>query len=297
MRLESIRTEKKTITARLAVHKLMRSDTVKETLVTVKPGDSLEAKTGRKDYAGFDIDEINPGGGFVRFANNVELKKRQEIGRGVRLSVDQSGDRVKDEKVNVLTVVANESYERYVERLQSEIEEEYGAEGLPPKPADARKRVTVRLRKECTLRPEFKELWERIKHKTRYAVQIDTQALLKDVAADIDKLDIRPPRITVAKARVDVVAEGPGAFTAAPMTASKTALYLDGRHPLPNGEYYQVVRAKAGSAASSPSPGPCSPTRSSSSSPSSAWSSAPRSCSSSTPSTWTRAWASASRPC
>ena len=41
-----------------------------------------------------------------------------------------SGGRVHDERVNVLTVIANESYERYVEGLQSEIEEAYGKEGF-----------------------------------------------------------------------------------------------------------------------------------------------------------------------
>ena len=55
-----------------------------------------------------------------------EMRKRQE-GRpaGVRLAVDQAGERVHDEQVNVLTVVANESYERYVATLQSEIASEY----------------------------------------------------------------------------------------------------------------------------------------------------------------------------
>ena len=40
-----------------------------------------------------------------------EMKKRQEIGRGLRLAVNQDGERVFDEDVNVLTVVANESYQ------------------------------------------------------------------------------------------------------------------------------------------------------------------------------------------
>jgi restriction endonuclease len=39
------------------------------------------------------------------------LKKRQEIGRGLRLPVNQSGERVFDEYVNNLVVVANESYQ------------------------------------------------------------------------------------------------------------------------------------------------------------------------------------------
>jgi restriction endonuclease len=39
------------------------------------------------------------------------LKKRQEIGRGLRLPVNQSGERVFDDYVNNLVVVANESYQ------------------------------------------------------------------------------------------------------------------------------------------------------------------------------------------
>ncbi len=50
------------------------------------------------------------------------LKKRQEIGRGVRLCVDQQGRRVRDPDVNQLEVFANESYEAYVESLQREVE-------------------------------------------------------------------------------------------------------------------------------------------------------------------------------
>jgi len=55
------------------------------------------------------------------------MKKRQEIGRGLRLAVDQSGDRVPyGFEVNTLTVMANESYDQFVAALQKEIEEEEG---------------------------------------------------------------------------------------------------------------------------------------------------------------------------
>lgn|GEM_PF-3102094 len=50
------------------------------------------------------------------------VRKRQEIGRGVRLCVDQSGRRVLDPEVNVLEVFANESYEAFVEGFQSDDE-------------------------------------------------------------------------------------------------------------------------------------------------------------------------------
>jgi type III restriction enzyme len=188
-----------------------------------------------------------------------EMKKRQEVGRGVRLAVDQVGERVRDERVNVLTVVANESYERFVAQLQSEIafeyreeiearygkpigdlsdeerrqiEEEYGQGILAPKPANARKRGVARLRKEYTLRPEFQELWERIKHKTRYAVKIDSKRLIRDVVRELRREEIRPPRVTITKARVDVGHES--VFEALQMSAARSVMSLAGRYPLPN---------------------------------------------------------------
>jgi type III restriction enzyme len=58
---------------------------------------------------------------------NSVMKKRQEIGRGLRLAVDQSGQRVPyGFEVNTLTVMVNESYEDFVAQLQKEIEEEEG---------------------------------------------------------------------------------------------------------------------------------------------------------------------------
>jgi type III restriction enzyme len=38
-----------------------------------------------------------------------EMRKRQEIGRGMRLAVDQNGERINGDDVNILTVIANES--------------------------------------------------------------------------------------------------------------------------------------------------------------------------------------------
>jgi type III restriction enzyme len=53
-------------------------------------------------------------------------KKRQEIGRGLRLPVNQDGERVFDETINKLVIVANESYEDFAKSLQSEYEEDCG---------------------------------------------------------------------------------------------------------------------------------------------------------------------------
>lgn len=55
-----------------------------------------------------------------------EIKKRQEIGRGLRLCVNQDGERVKGFDINTLTIMANESYEEFAKALQNEIEEDTG---------------------------------------------------------------------------------------------------------------------------------------------------------------------------
>jgi type III restriction enzyme len=54
------------------------------------------------------------------------MKKRQEIGRGLRLPVNQDGVRVFDESVNKLFVVANESYDDFARKLQKEYEDDCG---------------------------------------------------------------------------------------------------------------------------------------------------------------------------
>ena len=51
------------------------------------------------------------------------LTKRQKIGRGLRLPVDQEGERCLDPDVNVLTVICNESYKDFANGLQKEFEE------------------------------------------------------------------------------------------------------------------------------------------------------------------------------
>ena len=95
--------------------------------------------------------------------------------------------------MNVLTVVANESYANYVEGYQSEMREAYGdKESLPPL-VDKRERRDAKLQKAYMMTPEFKELWERIKYKTRYAVHVDTDRLINEVVTVLDATEIRPP--------------------------------------------------------------------------------------------------------
>lgn len=189
-----------------------------------------------------------------------EVKKRQEIGRGLRLCVNQNGERQHGFAINTLTVMANESYEKFAATLQKEYEEEEGirfgileshsfanipihqsdgstaylgvekseqiyqafkacgylnekdevtdslkialktntlqvpaelaehkhaiasvckkaAGGLNIKPANDKR--PVHLNKERFLSEDFKELWDRIKYKTTYKVEFDSEKLVE----------------------------------------------------------------------------------------------------------------------
>ena len=56
----------------------------------------------------------------------TERERRQTIGRGLRLCVNQAGERQYGFETNTLTVIARESYEAFAENLQKEIEAETG---------------------------------------------------------------------------------------------------------------------------------------------------------------------------
>lgn len=55
-----------------------------------------------------------------------ERERRQTLGRGLRLCVDQSGSRLFGNEINTLTVIATENYEKFAENLQKEIEQDTG---------------------------------------------------------------------------------------------------------------------------------------------------------------------------
>lgn len=134
-----------------------------------------------------------------------EMKKRQEIGRGVRLPVNQDGDRITDLDFNILTVVANESYRQFVETLQSEYTEEgIGLGNAPPLPANRKKRKIVKLNKGFILNPEFKSLWKKISKKTKYSIKINTKRLITRCIKDINDIEIDKIRIKIEKVQLSL---------------------------------------------------------------------------------------------
>jgi len=218
------------------------------------------------------------------------MKKRQEIGRGLRIAVNQDGERVHGFEVNTLTVIANESYRDFADKLQKEIEDDTGIRfgtverhlfanlpvtrddgtatyfgvnsseklwehlheqkyidakgkvqdglrrdlkagsvalpadlpvesdlvlGLLKKVAgslvlrDADERTRVNLNKKVFLSPEFKELWDRIKHRTTFRVAFDPETLIATCVAEIDKsLVVGKARFVVTKSAVDITRGG-----------------------------------------------------------------------------------------
>lgn len=232
------------------------------------------------------------------------IKKRQEIGRGLRLPVDQNGVRVFDESVNKLYVMANESYEDFARSLQNEYEEDCGvtfgkipftalvkltrivngkeepigreaaeairtalveqkmldAEGrlqpsFDPKRKDFKLELPDehrelapaivdllasyqierhirkerdeghnRLKKEVMLSPEFQALWDRIKPRTTYRVEFETDALVRKAVDAIKQMEeIESPRILVAAGQVEV--RKGGVDTKAVTVAEEKAAY------------------------------------------------------------------------
>jgi type III restriction enzyme len=125
-----------------------------------------------------------------------EIRKRQEIGRGLRLSVNQAGERIRDDEVNVLTVVANQSYESYAVQLQQEYIEEGEGDKVPPMPGNARQ-APARRNELLVATPEFKEFWRRLSQRIDYRITIDTPELIKACVGQLSYADWPAPRIVV----------------------------------------------------------------------------------------------------
>lgn len=137
-----------------------------------------------------------------------EIKKRQEIGRGLRLSVNQDGQRIFDPNINKLTVVANERYEDFAKALQKEIQEDCGVDfsGRTKNKNDKKK---VNYRKGFQADPKFLQIWEKIRFHTKYSVNYDTAKLITLAANSISRMDeTKKPSIRSTKKKVLITNQG-----------------------------------------------------------------------------------------
>lgn len=131
------------------------------------------------------------------------IKKRQEIGRGLRLPVNQKGERIYDEKVNILTVIPNESYEQFANSLQQEYIDDCGIKFEKSHLKNAKNERTVTYRFDAFTDPLFLQIWERIRHKTSYRVQFDSDELIDNASQKIHVMPkIDTPKIEIKKARM-----------------------------------------------------------------------------------------------
>ncbi|MDR1452344.1 MAG: DEAD/DEAH box helicase family protein, partial [Candidatus Margulisbacteria bacterium] len=123
-----------------------------------------------------------------------ELKKRQEIGRGLRLPVDNNGNRIFDRNTNVLTVIANESYADFSATLQKEIQEDCSV-NFSGRIKNAQKKEQVKLNKDLSKYKEFLEIWNLIKTRTTYQVDYQTDELIARVLQDMQDINKVPKTV------------------------------------------------------------------------------------------------------
>lgn len=101
------------------------------------------------------------------------VSRRQEVGRGMRLAVTQGGDRMDDpatvHQVNVLTVVANESYRDFVSGLQKDISATLSARPLQANAEYFRDKVLKTATGNVKVTPQMAKLIERYLVKNDYS--------------------------------------------------------------------------------------------------------------------------------
>ena len=143
-----------------------------------------------------------------------ENKKRQEIGRGLRICVNQSGERVYDsaetpeeEQINQLTIVPNETYETFARSYQKEYEEQYGIGGNIPKPKHTHKgkrlnRVTFKLKRDETFMSVFRRFWNVVAQKTVYRIHMDEEELIRRSIESLNDIRINDYTLEVQSMRI-----------------------------------------------------------------------------------------------
>jgi len=131
-----------------------------------------------------------------------ENKKRQEIGRGLRICVNQQGERVYDKEdtpddaiLNQLTIVPNETYETFACSYQNENEKAYGSSSAGAKLKHTHKgqhknRVTFRIKKDETFMNVFRRFWNTVAKKTTYRVHMDETELIRRSIEELNAIRI-----------------------------------------------------------------------------------------------------------
>lgn len=135
--------------------------------------------------------------------SNSLIKKRQEIGRGLRLPVNQYGERIyNDDEVNILTIIPNESYEVFAKKLQQEYEDECGLKFEQSNIKDSRQKKTVTYRYDAFTDPLFLEIWQKINQKVSYQVNYDSDELIHNASHALKDIQLSAPKLVIKKANI-----------------------------------------------------------------------------------------------
>lgn len=148
-----------------------------------------------------------------------EIRKRQEIGRGLRICVNQHGQRVYDaldvedsERVNQLTVIPNETYETFVTQYQQEIKEVYGTTNAGAGFTYSHKgkrqnEVHFKRNQSESINTAFKRFWKSLAKKTDYLVAFNEDELLRIAIQEISELKIKDYIAEVSSRSINQITE------------------------------------------------------------------------------------------
>jgi len=148
-----------------------------------------------------------------------EIKKRQEIGRGLRISVNSNGQRVydktevaDDDRINQLTVVPNESYETFVTQYQEEIKEVYGnfnagAGMTHTHKGEAQNKVNFKRNRSTVINEAFKRFWKSLSKKTDYSISFDENVLIARCVEALDAISIADYEVEVTSRTIGSITE------------------------------------------------------------------------------------------
>ena len=127
------------------------------------------------------------------------ISRRQEVGRGLRLSVNQNGDRMDNpatvHQVNVLTVVASESYKDFVSALQKDISASLSARPRKADEAYFTGKVLKTPTGDASVTPQLAKLIERYLVKNDYTDANDQVTVDYHEAKKEGKLAALPPEL------------------------------------------------------------------------------------------------------
>lgn len=153
-----------------------------------------------------------------------ENKKRQEIGRGLRICVNQQGQRIydkdeanDDEIINQLTIVPNETYETFARSYQNENEKAFGTKDAGAKLKHTHKgkhknRVAFTMKKDESFNSMFRRFWNVVGKKTTYRVRFDEDAIIRRSIEALNEISINDYRAEVASYQVNDISNLDGSY-------------------------------------------------------------------------------------